>query len=56
MEAERKCCPFFRFDITVEPDEGPIWLEIGGSDRVKQFVADNIVARLEEHEESGRQT
>ncbi len=24
---ERQCCPFLRFCLTVEPDNGPIWLE-----------------------------
>lgn len=47
VDAERKCCPFFRFDVTVEPDEGPIWLEIGGSDRVKSFVEENLLEEID---------
>jgi hypothetical protein len=28
VEAERHCCRFLRFSITVEPDNGPIVLEL----------------------------
>lgn len=35
---ERQCCPFFTFEITVEPDEGPVWLRLRGSEEVKAFV------------------
>lgn len=46
VDAERKCCPFFQFDITIPHDEGPVQLEIGGSDRVKEFVADNMLPEI----------
>ena len=35
---ERKCCPFFDFDIEVERDGGPLWLKLRGSEGVKQFI------------------
>ncbi len=47
VDAERKCCPFFQFDITVPADEQPVRLEIGGSERVKAFVADNMLPEIE---------
>ena len=30
VDAERQCCPFLRFDLTVEPDGGPVWLAVTG--------------------------
>ena len=37
--AERRCCPFFIFELTFEPHEGPIWLRLRGSEDIKAFVA-----------------
>jgi len=28
VEAERHCCRFLRFTLTVEPDEGPFTLDL----------------------------
>jgi hypothetical protein len=39
VEAERQCCRFLRFDITVEPDGGPIWLELVGPPGTREFVS-----------------
>ena len=36
---ERRCCPFFRFALDVEPDDGPLWLTITGHEGVKAFIA-----------------
>ena len=30
INAERQCCRFLRFVVTLEPDNGPIWLEVTG--------------------------
>lgn len=38
VEAERQCCRFLRFGITVEPDGGPIFLELTGPDGTSGFV------------------
>lgn len=40
VELERQCCPFLKFRITVEPADGPIWLELTGPEGTKQFLAD----------------
>jgi len=40
VELERQCCPFLRFRITVEPGDGPVWLELTGPDGTKGFLAD----------------
>ena len=39
VEAERHCCRFLRFTITVEPDEGPMTLELTGPPGTREFVA-----------------
>jgi hypothetical protein len=38
INTERKCCRFLRFVVTVEPDEGPIWLEITGPPGTTEFL------------------
>lgn len=39
VEAERQCCRFLRFSITVEPDDGPIVLELTGPPGTGEFLA-----------------
>ena len=39
VEAERECCRFLRFQIVVEPDGGPIWLELTGFSGTREFVS-----------------
>ena len=39
IEAERQCCRFLRFRVTVEPDEGPIFLELTGPRGTRDFLA-----------------
>lgn len=36
---ERQCCPFLRFVLIVEPDNGPLWLELRGPASTKEFLA-----------------
>jgi hypothetical protein len=38
-DAERQCCRFLRFGITVEPDGGPISLDLSGPEGTRQFIA-----------------
>jgi hypothetical protein len=40
VELEHKCCPFLKFRITVEPADGPIWLELTGPEGTKAFLAE----------------
>jgi hypothetical protein len=35
---ERRCCPFFEFEIAFEPGDAPFRLEVRGPDGVKEFV------------------
>lgn len=38
VSAERKCCPFFGFEIDVHPDSGPLWLKLKGAEGIKPFI------------------
>lgn len=39
LDAERQCCRFLRFDLTVEQDGGPIWLDVTGPPGTTEFLA-----------------
>jgi hypothetical protein len=39
IEAERHCCRFLRFTLTVEPDEGQFTLDLTGPQGTREFVA-----------------
>ena len=38
VEAERRCCRFLRFAIQVEPDDGPIYLDLTGPPGTREFL------------------
>jgi hypothetical protein len=38
IEAERHCCRFLRFRMTVEPNGGPVWLDLTGPAGTRDFV------------------
>jgi hypothetical protein len=38
IDAERQCCRFFRFQLTVEPDGGPFSLEVSGPPGAGEFL------------------
>jgi hypothetical protein len=40
VATEHQCCPFLRFGVTVEPSDGPIWLELTGPAGTKEFLTD----------------
>jgi hypothetical protein len=35
---ERRCCPFFVFELELGPDEGPLWLHVTGGPGIKEFI------------------
>jgi hypothetical protein len=39
VDAERQCCRFLRFQITAEPDGGPIWLDLTGPPGTGEFLS-----------------
>ena len=38
VNAERHCCRFLRFEITVEPDGGPVFLDLTGPSGTRDFI------------------
>ena len=38
IDAERRCCPFLRFQLTVEPDGGPVLLAVTGPTGTREFL------------------
>jgi hypothetical protein len=38
VDEERVCCPFFTFEISFEPGQGPIWLTLRGPEGTKEFI------------------
>jgi hypothetical protein len=39
VDAERLCCRFLRFTMTVEPDGGPVFLELEGPPGTRDFLS-----------------
>jgi hypothetical protein len=44
VAAERRCCPFFTFEVVFTPHGGPLWLRLRGSEAIKTFVRDRLHA------------
>lgn len=42
IQLESQCCPFLRFQLTVEPGRGAIWLELTGPPGTRDFLARDI--------------
>lgn len=42
ISQERRCCPFFHFGLQLEPDGGPLWLQLRGDDAVKEYIAAEV--------------
>lgn len=45
VAGERQCCPFFTFEIVVQPDDGPLWLRLRGSEEIKSFLENHVHLR-----------
>jgi hypothetical protein len=43
---ERVCCPFFTFELHYEPNLGPIWLRLRGSEEIKAMLRDQWLTQL----------
>jgi hypothetical protein len=39
---EKRCCPFFDFEISLAREGGPLWLKVSGREGVKQFISDEF--------------
>lgn len=38
IEFERRCCPFFAFELELSKADGPLWLRVTGREGVKAFI------------------
>jgi hypothetical protein len=38
VDLERRCCPFFDFQMDVHGEDGSLWLSLKGRDGVKDFI------------------
>lgn len=38
LSMERLCCPFLRFTLEMEPNQGPFWLSFTGGEGTKEFL------------------
>ncbi len=38
VDAERRCCRFLRFDLSIEPDGGPVRLTMTGPSGTREFL------------------
>jgi hypothetical protein len=42
IDLERRCCPFLRFELTVEPAGGRVWLALTGPSGTREFLASEL--------------
>ena len=42
IQGERSCCPFFTFELTFAPNQGPTWLHIRGPEGIKEIIKDML--------------
>lgn len=42
VSLEKLCCPFLRFEIEVEAENGPVWLRLTGREGVKEFIREEV--------------
>lgn len=38
VSLERRCCPFFTFELELAADGGPVWLRVTGARGIKEFI------------------
>jgi hypothetical protein len=50
IERESQCCPFLHFSLEVKPASGPVWLQMTGTEGVKDFLR----AELDQIQNRGR--
>ncbi len=43
---ERKCCPFFTFELLFASNTGPVYLHIRGSKGIKEFIKNGLQLKL----------
>lgn len=38
LDIDRRCCPFVRYTLEIEPAGGPLWLTMTGGQGIKEFL------------------
>ena len=44
VRLERHCCPFIRFEVALEPNDGPVTLRLVGNEEVKHFIRTELLS------------
>ena len=47
IAVERRCCPFFTFELAFEPNDGPLWLRLRGLAEIKAYIRDGLTGNSE---------
>ncbi len=47
IEFERRCCPFFTFELVFQPGKGPIWLRLRGPKGAKSVIEEMLPDKRE---------
>ncbi len=42
IQSERECCPFFKFELTIQEQKNPVRLKITGPDGAKTFIGQEL--------------
>jgi hypothetical protein len=42
IQSERICCPFFKFELTIQDIKNTVWLKITGPDGAKEFIVHEL--------------
>lgn len=42
VHIERECCPFLKFELHFEPQNGPLWVYIRGPESTKQYLQSTL--------------
>ncbi len=43
IDLESRCCSFLEFNLKVEANNGPIWLQLTGQKGAKEFIRENFM-------------
>jgi hypothetical protein len=42
IDADRQCCRFLRFQLTIDPDQGPVRLDVTGPAGTREFLGELV--------------
>ena len=45
IKLESRCCSFLEFNLNVEANKGPVWLQFTGQKGVKEFLKENFMPK-----------